>query len=157
MGGNSIYASELKRVEKRTQQPIKLSLYSRQMRMRGMLLMYSITLHALMRGCFEFLLTSLLSIHRRLNDAKTIETAPLCLSFLYHRSTRRLNNLHSKQIQVEDAPWRTASEWPRLPGIFCKQYRSLAPTRSDSVETSLPQILGEGDESNGRGGRGLQA
>ncbi len=40
--------------------------------------------------------------------------------------------------------------------LHCKHYCSVAPSRSDFVETSLPQILGEGDEAKGRVRRGLQ-
>ncbi len=50
------------------------------------------------------------SICRRLDDGEMQGIALPCLSFLSLRSTRRLHNLYSKQIKVEDAPWRTASK-----------------------------------------------
>ncbi len=53
-----------------------------------------------LRGCLGFLLKPLLPIRWRLDDSKTRGIAPLCLTFLPHRSTRRLNNLYLKQIQT---------------------------------------------------------
>ncbi len=67
-----------------------------------------------LRGCFGFLLKFLPSIRRRLSDAKTIEIAPLCLTFLHPRSTRRLNYLYSKQIQTASERSGLATCYSRL-------------------------------------------